>query len=254
LKRDHVVIETPEKVRVTYQIASPLSRAAAFVLDTILFLVLLGLIFLLLYGVFTVLNLGEVFDANLLGGIVYFVIFVVVFIFRWFYYIFFEMMFNGKTFGKMVVRLRVIHYKGKYLDFSAVVLRNFMRIIDQDASFFFGATICMMANRDYRRIGDLAASTIVIREEKLSTRLPDFSITGLESTSAADHIMARLSEEDLYIIRRFLNSRSTFTPEKSNEMAHTLAQVIRQKLGDDTPVGNPVDYLTSVYKKHEYEH
>ena len=124
----------------------------------------------------------KIFQPDLFMSLSYFFLFIVLFTIQWGYYIFFEMMFNGKSIGKMILGLRVIMYNGEFLNFSSSVLRNFIRVVDINATFYWGAALSMMINKDLRRIGDLIANTIVIKEPKLKIEIPEFSIYALEGS------------------------------------------------------------------------
>jgi hypothetical protein len=165
-----------------------------------------------------------------------------------------EMLFNGKTLGKMILRLRAINYEGEYLDFKSCFVRNFFRVFDVYMTFCLGAFFCMIFNKDFRRIGDLAANTIVIREPKFNISIPEFKISNVKNeTLETSKLTRHLSEKELYIIRQFLNSIEKFTVEKRNELASKLAKTISQKLYDAESTSDPVEYLKTVYMRHKDE-
>ncbi len=173
---------------------------------------------------------------------------------QWGYFIFFEMMFNGKSIGKILLRLRVINYNGKFLDFSSSVLRNFARLIDIYATGYWGATISMMINKDLRRIGDLLANTIVIKEPKFKIDIPDFNIYNLKETDIdKKKFIKKLSENDLYVIRKFLNTADSFDDNKKIEIANKIAFAIKNKLNDAENINDPIEYLKKVYLGHQNE-
>ena len=80
---------------------------------------------------------SKMFEPDLFTSLSYFFLFIILFTLQWGYYIFFEMMFSGKSIGKMILGLRVIMYNGEFLDFSSSVLRNFIRIIDINITFYW---------------------------------------------------------------------------------------------------------------------
>ena len=176
---------------------------------------------------------------------------MLIFIFQWGYYIFFEKVFNGKTLGKMIVKIRVIHYRGEFLDIKSIILRNFLRLVDQMYTGFLGSIICMAINKEYRRIGDLVGDTVVVSEKPLKQTLPNFNI---HSTSIKrDHtelLTKKLSEHDLYIIRTFLKSTGKLPQGKRFEIGNKIAKSFKIKLNDKSEYSDPVEYLKIIYKKH----
>ena len=193
-------------------------------------------------------------QSDLVKSLTFFFYLVLVFVLQWGYYFTMEMIFNGKTLGKMILRLRAINYEGEYLDFKSCFVRNFFRVFDVFITFCLGAFFCMIFNKDFRRIGDLAANTIVIREPRFNIPIPDFKVANVKNESIeAVKLTKHLSEKELYIIRQFLNSIEKFTVEKKNELASKLAFTVSKKLNDPQPVTNPVEYLKTVYLRHKDE-
>lgn len=75
-----------------------------------------------------------------------------------------EQFFHGATLGKMVAHTRVVMLNGDSVSFSASALRWLLGLID--FGFFNVGLAVMTFNKRNQRLGDLAAGTIVIREDK----------------------------------------------------------------------------------------
>lgn len=74
-----------------------------------------------------------------------------------------EWLWRGRTIGKRILRLRVMDEDGLNLRFSQIVIRNLLRFVDMLPLFYLlGGAVCVLSKRS-QRLGDLAASTIVIR-------------------------------------------------------------------------------------------
>jgi uncharacterized RDD family membrane protein YckC len=256
-----VEIESPEQIRIPYMIASPFTRLLALIVDVcILYMSLAVLVILLIFlnilhlsggltGTFR--NLRNIAGSSALSGISVFFIMLLDFIMQWGYFIFFEVIMNGRTPGKVIFGLRVINYNGKPLDIISIILRNFIRIFDQQYSFYLGAFFCIILNKDFRRIGDLAAGTIVINEERENFRFPEFSVLKGAKWPEQKFLVKKLSEEDLYIIRNFLNSLDTLTIEKQHMLSDKLAEKIKDKLQDNEEYTDSLLYLQKIYESHK---
>lgn len=72
---------------------------------------------------------------------------------------------TGKTFGKWVVRLKVVKTDASKIGFGAAVLRTVLTFID---TFFYGlvAYIIMVLSPANQRLGDYVAKTVVIEDKK----------------------------------------------------------------------------------------
>ena len=77
------------------------------------------------------------------------------------YYIVMEKL-KGATLGKMAMGLKVVKDDGQPLDWGASVIRNLMRIIDGQLLYLVGAITVWVSKRN-KRLGDMAAKTIVVR-------------------------------------------------------------------------------------------
>jgi uncharacterized RDD family membrane protein YckC len=171
----HIV--TPEGIVLAVDLAERGERATAFLLD---------LFFWLCGSVAVVLSLLLLVRYGLNGTIALSVFLFVTFVIRNFYFIYFELAWQGSTPGKRIVGIRVIDRHGGPLLPASVVARNLVREIETfvplgvliSVSASGGAAIpwervalgawliCFLAliffNRDRMRAGDLIAGTIVV--------------------------------------------------------------------------------------------
>lgn len=253
-RSDYVTIETADKIKLSYRIANPLLRLGAFAIDFIILIMLFILILNILEWIGIFAWAGGLFDPDYVYAVLIAFVYIILFLVRWGYYTGFELFFEGRTPGKMICRIRTVHYQGKFLDFPSIVLRNFARVVDQDLTFFLGALISMIANREYRRLGDLLGNTIVVEDEKVHTLERAFRFTLREpvpvSAASQARVLRRLSEEDLYVLRRFLDAQRTIPAGRRQALLVQMAQTIHDKIGDAGVYSDPLAYLTSVYTRH----
>jgi uncharacterized RDD family membrane protein YckC len=158
----HEVI-TSEKVPLTYRVAGMGSRFLAWLLDLgfILVLTLMGL------GIGTTLEAGR-------PGLGVGVIMVWTFVVQWGYFLLFEWLWSGQTLGKRAVGIRVIQSQGTGLNFGQAAVRNLLRVVDglpllimDLLPLLYGVGFVVAAcNREHRRLGDLAADTLVVYAER----------------------------------------------------------------------------------------
>jgi uncharacterized RDD family membrane protein YckC len=140
-------VETPEGVELALRCAGPIPRGFAWVID----FVLRGIAMLLVGWALSTLGQASM-------GI----ILVVAFFTEWLYPVFFEVLWHGRTPGKRVFGLAVIRDDGLPVDWGSSFLRNLLRVADFLPGMFGAALISMMASRSFKRLGDLAAGTIVV--------------------------------------------------------------------------------------------
>jgi uncharacterized RDD family membrane protein YckC len=140
-------VETPEGVNLSMRLASLPIRMTAFLLD-MLFRLIIFIILAVILGVF-----GDASQGLFL---------VALFVLWWFYPVLFEVMRAGMTPGKSIMKIRVLHGNGTPVGWRSSMIRNFLRLADIVASVWGLEFLAMFADSRNRRLGDLAADTIVV--------------------------------------------------------------------------------------------
>src|SRR5580658_6594024 len=162
LGSDQLSIETPEMVAIEMPLAGIGSRFIALLVDYLIwgagFLVLVFFIALLMPGI----TLFSRISAQWAVALIVFVVFLV----NWGYFTLFEALWNGRTPGKRVARIRVIQRSGRSIGLLESMARNLVRYVDQIPFFYAVGVITMFATSQHQRLGDLAAGTLVVRDRE----------------------------------------------------------------------------------------
>ncbi len=233
---DHYIITTPENIPISYELAGVGSRFAAALLDTLLVVAVeLGL-------VLAALVLNRITPlAPLLGGDSAIAVLFLAVVFLFYaastvgYPLFFEIIWSGQTPGKRLVGIRVVSDDGGPLTPGAAIIRNVLRMVDSLPLYYIIGVTVMLLDRKSRRIGDLAAGTICIKERKdvavdewLASASPARTVEG----AAADAIenLGRLSYDDSYLISEYLARRARLAPAAAQRLAEQIADRIALKL------------------------
>ena len=140
-------METPEGVSLELRLAGPMVRAVAWGLDILVRIFLLTLLSM---------ALGMLGESGL--GL----LLVFAFVLEWFYPVLFEVFWDGCTPGKRALGLQVMHDDGTPVDFTSSFLRNVMRFADFMPLGYQAGLISMLVSREFRRLGDIAAGTVVV--------------------------------------------------------------------------------------------
>lgn len=169
LSDEHLSIDTPENVILDYQVAGIGSRFLAALADTVIITVLQALAYLAI--LFTVSALqGSVMDWAV-DNITWMLAIagLIAFAFLWGYYVFFEMLWNGQTPGKRWAKLRVIRTDGMPITAAESITRNLVRLVDFMPAYYGVGVLTMFLNDQARRLGDLAAGTLVVHDRAAVT-------------------------------------------------------------------------------------
>jgi uncharacterized RDD family membrane protein YckC len=228
-------IQTPENVAFGYQVAGIGSRFLATLLDTLLILLLqivVILVFVLVLSAFDLLG-------QTIAAWVYAVLGIVGFVFFWGYYIFFEMLWNGQTPGKRWVGLRVIRTDGTPITLSESFIRNLTRLVDFLPAMYGIGIISMFLDKQSRRLGDLAAGTLVVHDrapisiQSLSARRSAIAVQGHKLASLEGLPLERITNDDLALIEDFLLRREQLTHREA--LANQILNTLHARLGLPLP-------------------
>jgi uncharacterized RDD family membrane protein YckC len=217
-----VRLVTPERIIVVHPLAGPFRRFAAYMIDLGV-LVLLVVILILVAVVLAVFSAGS---ASVMGPIL-----VAFFFLSWGYGAFCEGVFNGRTLGKLCMGIRVVSQQGIPISGAQAVLRNLVGAVDGPFPFLFQVGLASMTlSRRFQRLGDLAAGTMVVREERRSRRgfvrikepEVDAILPWLPSRIAARSDLARALSDYAVL-------RGRFGPLSRAELAEPLAKALRAR-------------------------
>jgi uncharacterized RDD family membrane protein YckC len=220
-------VETADHVVLRYDLAGAGTRGSAAMVDGLLSL-------LMVVGLSIVaLLIGRQLPPSVttqLAGVVAFLILT-----SWVaYFVLLEWLWNGQTIGKRRAGLRVIGPDGEPARFTAVLIRNLVRLVDfLPAWYALGVAMIFLTPRS-QRLGDLAAGTYVVRAP--TPRLDWLSLRTLEpsrvATSAGQGPLARgasvrISGESQRLVREFVARERTLSAADRAKLAALIARPLR---------------------------
>jgi uncharacterized RDD family membrane protein YckC len=262
---DQIQFETPENIQVSYRAAGLGTRFLAWFLDTLLIALAIFLIFLvlLLTGIASdvVLRLapgtgnpenpehaervlayvaGIFLLINGLGGFVY--------------YILWELLRRGQTWGKRQMGLRVVKVDGFSLDPTSIFVRNIFRVIDNLPILW----IVPLVTERSQRLGDLVAGTIVVVdkiERMTSVREVLSARTPLESKFRFDTGALKLSRpEDVRAVENILERWSALSTVERELLLSRLVEPLAKRMKVEAPPEADrlrflEDFLAATYRR-----
>jgi uncharacterized RDD family membrane protein YckC len=228
-------INTPENVAFGYHVAGIGSRFLATLTDTILIFLLQAIVTVTYYVILYLLDVdpdGSAWVAAIMG--------LVIFLFYWGYYTFFEMLWNGQTPGKRWTGLRVIRTDGTPITLSESLIRNLARLVDFLPAFYGVGIIAMFIDKQSRRLGDLAAGTLVVHDrapisiQSISIkRSANLRMHGTKRISLDGFPIERVTNDELNLIEDFLLRRDQLTHHE--RLAIQILNTLHTRLGLPLP-------------------
>jgi len=224
---DKLSIDTPENILLDAQIAGFGSRFVAALMDYVL-------IFISLIAVTWLFIRVQINDASI-SPFYYLAIFFI----TWSYHLIFELIWNGQTPGKRRAGIRVIQSNGLPVTVSAILIRNIIRLFDFLPLLYGLGLVMLFATKRTQRLGDLAARTVVIREQRQVTlqnikedmRIQYLYVKPIEPIPSFIQIDL-LTQDDRRRVIDYLRRRSTIAD--GTGLSDMLARQLAQKMGIDT--------------------
>jgi uncharacterized RDD family membrane protein YckC len=198
-----VAAETPEGILLELRPAGLAARFFAFALD-FLIRVLAGFVLLVTVAPF--------------GNFAFGLWFLVAFALEWFYPVLFELTRSGATPGKSLLGLKVVMDNGLPVTPAASLTRNLLRVADFLPLMFGAAIVTMLLRPDSKRLGDLAAATLVVHE---ATRPIKARLDGVPPVIP----VRRLSPTDQAALVALAARAPTLTAERLDELAALAAAI-----------------------------
>ena len=229
-------LQTPENVVVSYDLAGVGSRFIAAATDSLIQIVLILLVVLAMAVAGGLATSNHALrglsgdDPVQFGVWVVALLLLALFLLLWGYYAAFEMLWNGQTPGKRLVRLRVLRESGYPTGPIESLIRNLVRIVDYlPTSYMLGVTAILLTRRA-QRLGDLAAGTIVVKERRVGSPR---TLAALPPEQALPPQQAVLfTRDDVALARDFLLRRHELPPDRRGALAGEIAGRFRARLGE----------------------
>ncbi len=235
-----IAVVTPENIAFNYQLAGPFRRFPAFLIDlAIQATIVAGIAFLVVF-------LAASLSSFLYPFVTAFIL-VAYFLVFWFYGAVMETYFNGRTVGKWACGIRVIGTGGEPITGKRAILRNLLVVADLAPLAALGGEIegmppvfiiptgmvglsVMICTKRMQRIGDVAAGTMVIIDER-SWKIPIAKVDDPRVPALASFIPAnyRVSRTMARTLATYAERRDYLTQERRREVARHLANPLIER-------------------------
>jgi len=238
---ESLTVETTQNVDIEFQLASVGDRIIAFFLDGF---------FTFCYAIIVSLIIGNTGDS--FNWLLILLLLPVLF-----YHLLCELFFSGQSFGKMIMKLRVVKKDGSELTFGSCFIRWLFRLIDIAISQGLVALLTIVINGKGQRLGDLAANTTVLKLDGKS-HLNDTIYMDLKDDYVPSYPeVQKLSDGDMQTIKEVLLLAAKDSSYTSIGAPHPLViktkEVVLKKMNVETKMPGK-DFLNTLLKDYNYYH
>jgi uncharacterized RDD family membrane protein YckC len=204
-------VATPEGIELTLRLAGPVPRALAWSVD-----------FLLRAAVVLVVSM----IASRFGRAGMGVVLIAAFLVEWLLPAWFEAMWGGQTPGKRLFHLAVLNDDGTPVRWPGALTRNLLRAADFLPFLYGVGLLTMLMNRDFKRLGDLAAGTVVVYQaEKVA------AARAIPQAPPQPPPLS-LSPEEQRAVLDLAERSATFTRERFEELAEIPTPLVGRAVRD----------------------
>ncbi len=156
-----------------------------------------------------------------------------------------EAIWNGQTVGKRAAGIRVVRSNGLPVGVLAVIIRNLLRIVDYLPVYYLIGSICVLATERNQRLGDMAASTVVIKEKKpVVPAVPaQLSHKPTCNLNVLQQYVLPLHEADLVAARGYWQRRSGFDEATRQRLARVIAEGLAVRMGWTEPLPEVAEWF-----------
>ena len=196
--------ETPEGIALSLRPAGLVARGLAYLIDLAIRL-----------GIFFAISIV----VGVMGKMGVGILLISYFCLEWLYPVVFELTRAAATPGKRVMGLRVVMDSGLPVTPAAALTRNLLRAADFVPAFYGAGIVSMLWRRDSKRLGDLAAGTLVVFSDPVSLH---GDVPAAEPRAPVRPLSAR---EQLAVVS-WAGRATRLTPERFDELARVAEPVL----------------------------
>ena len=239
-----LTINTTQNVNINFNAAAIGDRILAYLIDLsikIAYVIVIGTVFFYWLQLANIFKNMDQWSVAAVLIVFYFPVMV--------YSITLESIMEGQTFGKKIMKIKVVKIDGYQASFGDYLIRWFFRIIDISILNGIIAIVAIVTSDKSQRLGDMTAGTAVITiRNKVtisSTILEDLGSDYLPTYAS----VIKLSDNDVRIIKE------TFQTAKSKGDFETMVR-LRKKIETVTGISSQSDtdahFISTIMKDYNF--
>jgi uncharacterized RDD family membrane protein YckC len=245
---------TPESIELEFDLAGIGNRVWAWVIDYHILAGILLLFIIVLTGVsIQISSIWRAISNDKISIWLVAIAFLICFTIYTGYFVFFETVWQGQTPGKRFAQIRVVRDNGRPIGLQQATLRALLRPFDE---FLFIGVFFIIFGRSEKRLGDLAAGTIVVQNH-IPTKAANVTISQ-QANLICEQLLttadfSRMLPDDFAVIREYLLRRNAMSSKAKALVALDLSDQLLAIISlENIPEAiNPDIFLEAVYLAYQ---
>lgn len=237
-------IHTTQNVIIKFKAASVGERMLASLLDFLIkvaYIIVVAYVFFELLGFSIILNRIDMWSRMAILIVFFFPVMI--------YSVTLESIFEGQTFGKKIIKIKVVKIDGYQANFGDYLIRWLFRIVENNLMGGLIGLFAMIISTKTQRMGDMAAGTAVITlKNNISIDHTILEEIG-ETYQPVYPLVIKLSDNDMRIIK------DTFVIAEAKgdlETIEKLAKKIELVTGIKNQSYNKSEFIKTILKDYNF--
>jgi uncharacterized RDD family membrane protein YckC len=163
------------------------------------------------------------------------------------YPVMFETLMRGRTPGQAALGLRVVRDDAGPISFRQAFVRGLIGFVVERPGVTFGAAavVSSVLSSTGKRLGDLAAGTVVIQERVVTPRAPVAQMPPFLAGWAATLDLSQLGDDLALSVRTFLARSPSLTPAARHDLGTRLASAVLAAVRPEPPADTAAEAFLS---------
>lgn len=239
-----LTINTTQNVNINFASASVGERMLASLLDLIIkvaYVIVVFYVFFYLFGISEKMQTMDSWSEFAIGILFFFPVLI--------YSLTLESIFEGQTFGKKLLKIKVVKIEGYQAGFGDYLIRWLFRIVENNILGGLIGLIVILVSSKGQRLGDMAAGTAIITlKNNISINITILEDIGNAYVPIYPSVI-KLSDNDMRIIK---DTYQIAKAKNDYETIKKLREKIEKVTGIKNQSGNETDFIKTILKDYNF--
>lgn len=229
-------ITTTQNVTIQYELADLKDRFLAWLIDIIIMGLMMGVLAIIVFTAADSERVSTYFQ------------FLILFPLILFYSLVSEILLDGQSLGKKVMKLRIVKLNGRQPSLSDYLFRWAFRGLDIYFSLGALGSVLISSSARAQRMGDIVSNTVVVRTQpQMNFKLNDIMrINTMENYEPKYPDVRRFSEDDMLLVKQTIERARRYPNASHKKAVNLMVEKLSDEMGIAPPAGDHIGFLRNL--------